>query len=97
MLASGLDQLAADVNESKASQPTPTYTPAVVQHVAVPAVVPQRREVSSPEPTGSIVDDLDFDAVAARVANQERAPSPPATSYNEPVIRGFDLESGDDA
>ena len=97
MLASGLDRLAADVNESKASQPTPTYTPAVVQHVAVPAVVPQLREVASPEPTASIVDDLDFDALAARVANQEPPPSPPATSYNEPVIRGFDLESGDDA
>ena len=97
MLSAGLDQLAADVNESRHQQPTPAYTPAVVQQVVVP-VATQRREVSpAPEQTASIVDDLDFDGLANRVAQQAEPPPSSTASYDEPVIRGFDLESGKDA
>ena len=97
MLSAGLDQLAADVNESKQQQPTPAYTPAVVQQVVVPVATQHREVVPTPEQTASIVDDLDFDGLANRVAQQAESPSPPVASYDEPVIRGFDLESGEDA
>ena len=97
MLSAGLDQLAADVNESKQQQPTPAYTPAVVQQVVVPVATQHREVMPAPEQTASIVDDLDFDGLANRVAQQAESPSPPVASYDEPVIRGFDLESGEDA
>lgn len=96
-LSAGLDQLAADVNHAKSSQPAPAYTPAMVQHVVVPVATQQQRVTPAPEQTASIVDDLDFDALANRVAGDESPVPPPSTAYNEPVIRGFDLESGDDA
>ena len=96
-LSAGLDQLAADVNHAKSSQPAPAYTPAVVQHVVVPVATQQQRVDPAPEQTASIVDDLDFDALASRVAGNEPPVPPSSTAYNEPVIRGFDLESGDDA
>jgi len=96
-LSAGLDQLAADVNHAKSSQPPLAYTPAVVQHVVVPVATQELRAAPPPEQTASIVDDLDFDALAIRVAGDEPSGSPPSTAYNEPVIRGFDLESGDDA
>jgi hypothetical protein len=97
MLSVSLDQLTADVNDTKVSQPTPAYIPAVVQHVAVPVVTQPQRVERAHEQAPSIVDDLDFDALASRVARHEPPDSPPTTSYNEPVIRGFDLESGEDA
>lgn len=96
MLSSGLDQLAADVNESRAAQPTPPHTPAVIQHVVVPAAVQHQPVASSPQQTGSLVDDLDFDTLARRVASEDHDAQPPPASYNEAVIRGFDLESDDD-
>lgn len=96
-LSAGLDQLAADVNHAKVSQPAPAYTPAMVQHVVVPVATQQQRVDPAPEQTASIVDDLDFDALASQVAGHEPQVPGSSTAYNEPVIRGFDLESGDDA
>ncbi|MCH1616180.1 MAG: hypothetical protein L7R83_01560 [Candidatus Poseidonia sp.] len=96
MLSSGIDRLAADVNQSKATRPVSSYTPAVVQHVMVP-VPAQQPAMPQPEPSPSTVDDLDFDALANRVARESAPDVSSPTSYNEPVIRGFDLESSEDA
>ena len=71
--------------------------PDVVQQVVVPVATQHREVPPPPEQTTSLVDDLDFDGLANRVAQQEESPTPPVASYDEPVIRGFDLESGKDA
>ena len=90
------DQLAADVNQSTVHSSPTTYTPALVQQVVVPvASLPQPDQ--APAADASDVDDLDFDAVARRLASDSEPQQPPAPSYDQPVIRGFDLDNDDDA
>ena len=96
ILSAGLDQLAADVNQSTTPTPQSSYTPAVVQQVVVP--VPSHPQPGAPPvPDASDADDMDFDAVARRLANNNEHEQPSAPSYNQPVIRGFDLDNHDDA
>ena len=96
MLSAGLDQLSAEVNESKVAPPQP-HTPAVVQHVVVPVMATREKPPALAQDTASIVDDLDFEGLAARVENRKVESTPSAASHNDPVIQGFDLELGDDA
>ena len=94
-LSSGLNQLAAEVAQSQATQAAPAYAPAFVQHVMLPAV---QEPQSPPEPvqgSPSLVDDLDIDGLlSSPSASPPNEPTQPP-SHNEPVIRGFDVESSD--
>tara|TARA_B100000524_G_scaffold335610_1_gene224930 strand:- start:189 stop:1064 length:876 start_codon:yes stop_codon:yes gene_type:complete len=94
-LSSGLNQLAAEVAQSQATQAAPAYAPAFVQHVMLPAV---QESQSPPEPvqgSPSLVDDLDIDGLlSSPSASPPSEPTQPP-SHNEPVIRGFDVESSD--
>ena len=94
-LSSGLNQLAAEVAQSQATQAASAYAPAFVQHVMLPAV---QEPQSPPEPvqgSPSLVDDLDIDGLlSSPSASPPNEPTQPP-SHNEPVIRGFDVESSD--
>ena len=96
MLSAGLDHLSAEVNEAKVATPQ-AYAPAVVQQVMIPVVSPVEERPALAQNTGSIVDDLDFDGLAARVADQQDETSSSPVSHNDPVIRGFDLNLDEDA
>ena len=96
MLSAGLDHLSAEVNEAKAATPQ-AYAPAVVQQVMIPVVSTVEERPALAQNTGSIVDDLDFDGLAARVADQQDETSSSPVSHNDPVIRGFDLNLDEDA
>jgi hypothetical protein len=96
-LATGLDHLAAEVNRAKQAAP-PSHTPAMVQHVVVPVGVPVQPQVSQQTeatPTaGSLVDGLDFDRIGG--LPKDEPPSPAQTpDFDEPVIRGFNLDEVD--
>ena len=95
MLSAGLDHLSAEVNEAKVVTPH-AYAPAVVQQVMIPVVSPVEERPALAQNTGSIVDDLDFDGLAARVADQQDETSSSPVSHNDPVIRGFDLNLDED-
>ena len=92
LLSSGLDQLAADVAQSQTAQPTPAYTPAVVQQVMVP--VAPSPEIAPPmnQDTSSMVDDLDFDRVASNLQTDASSSVTSSPAFDEPVIRGFSVD-----
>ena len=96
MLSAGLDHLSAEVYEAKVATPQ-AYAPAVVQQVMIPVVSTVEEPPALAQNTGSIVDDLDFDGLAARVADQQDETSSSPVSHNDPVIRGFDLNLDEDA
>ncbi|MGB1233656.1 MAG: hypothetical protein ACPHF0_05770, partial [Poseidonia sp.] len=60
--------------------------------------VAQPEAVAPPmqQATGSMVDDLDFDRLAERVGPAAPTTAPRQPSHDEPVIRGFDLQTGDE-
>lgn len=98
-LSASVDQLAADINEVKAT-PSPTHTPAVVQQVVVPVVahVPVQANEGPPpmqQDTSSMIDDLDFDRLTAPRAEPVPERRPDVPSHHEPVIRGFNLDDVD--
>ena len=96
MLSAGLDQLAADVAQSNSEQAPVSHTPAVVQQVMVPVFTHQEPPSAPPQDTSSIVDELDFEKVAAQFS-EPVSPAPPSTpSFDEPIIKGFDLETTKD-
>ena len=94
-LSAGLEQLTAEVAHSQESQPTLAYTPAIVQHVVVPTVQPVQTPSAMVQEQPSMVDDLDIEGLLSNtsVASQQEQMKQP--SHNEPVIRGFDVESTD--
>ena len=91
-LSAGLDQLAAEVALASSTPSTPAYAPAVLQQVVVP-VAPEPAPPSAQQLGGSMVDDLDFDRLAQRVAPSPQTRKP---SHDEPVIQGFDLQANED-
>ena len=98
-LSAGLDHLAAEVGQASSAPLTPSapvYAPAVVQQVVVPASQPAPSPPPMQQPTGSMVDDLDFDSLAERVGSTIPADSHRKPSHDEPVIRGFDLQAEED-
>ena len=94
MLSAGLDQLSAEVNESKVAPPQP-HTPAVVQHVVVP-VMATRKTSALAQDTASIVDDR-----ILRTRCEGRKPTGRIHTFGRisqrPRHSRFDLELGDDA
>ena len=95
-LSAGLDQLAADVAQSNIEQAPVSHTPAVVQQVMVPVFTHQEPPSAPPQDTSSLVDDLDFEKVAAQFSEPVSPPPPSTPSFDEPVIKGFDLETTKD-
>ena len=94
-LSAGLNQLAAEVAHSQASQPTLAYTPAIVQHVMVPAAQPVQTPPPVVQDHPSMVDDLDIEGLLSNAADHSPPRPVQQPSHNEPVIRGFDVESSD--
>ena len=99
-LSASLDQLAAEVNQQAAPEPRSVHTPAMVQHVVVPVVQTLPSSVETPPPpmeqdTSSLVDDLDFDRLAASLAPAQEASENQSPSHDEPVIKGFNLDEMD--
>ena len=98
-LSAGLDHLAAEVAEASSAPSAPSvpvYAPAVVQHVMVPVAQPEAVPPPMQQATGSMVDDLDFDRLAERVGPASTTTAPRQPSHDEPVIRGFDLQTGEE-
>jgi len=94
-----LDHLAAEVAQATtapSAPSTPVYAPAVVQQVMVPVAQPEPAPPPMQQPTGSMVDDLDFDRLAERVGPTATTDAPRKPSHDEPVIRGFDLQIDED-
>ena len=99
-LSASLDQLAAEVNQQAAPEPRSVHTPAMVQHVVVPVVQTLPSSVETPPPpmeqdTSSLVDDLDFDRLAASLAPAQEGSENQSPSHDEPVIKGFNLDEMD--
>jgi hypothetical protein len=99
-LSASLDQLAAEVNQQAAPEPRSVHTPAMVQHVVVPVVQTLPSSVETPPPpmeqdTSSLVDDLDFDRLAASLAPAQEVSENQSPSHDEPVIKGFNLDEMD--
>ena len=92
-LSASLDQLAAEVNQQAAPEPRSVHTPAMVQHVVVPVVQTLPSSVETPPPpmeqdTSSLVDDLDFDRLAASLAAaQEGSENQSFLLYTSPSPR----------
>ena len=99
-LSASLDQLAAEVNQQAAPESRSVHTPAMVQHVVVPVVQTLPSSVETPPPpmeqdTSSLVDDLDFDRLAASLAPAQEGSENQSPSHDEPVIKGFNLDEMD--
>ena len=94
-LSAGLNQLAAEVAQSQTTQAAPAYAPALVQHVMIPAVQQPQSAPESVQSSPSMVDDLDIDGLLSNPSASPPSESTRQPSHNEPVIRGFDVESSD--
>jgi hypothetical protein len=94
-LSAGLNQLAAEVAQSQATQPVPAYAPALVQHVMIPAAQPSQPRPETVQTSPSMVDDLDIDGLLSNASPSQQNEPIQEPSHNEPVIRGFDVEPYD--